>query len=280
MDRDARRRRIAALDPAVDHREITRLFYLDFQSVMLLQAVTGNLMTFAVPRMSRILDATGQFTEHTARRFIDTTLLVNEVLEHGLDPGPGRDAARRVNGMHRHYDIHPDDFVAVGCDVPLMSLEIADRFGWRPVLDAERESLRLHFSAVARAFGSHHPMPPALPQMRARWDRYLDEQVAYEPQNERLTRAFLNYLPTLLPRPVRPLINPILTAQVDPRILRGCGLPLPSRARRRLSTTVLRTLGRLDPRPDSPPGSAGPLDQHIKAIYPYGWSTPDLGTHH
>src|SRR5687768_7474632 len=118
---------------------------------MILQAVTGNLMTFAVPRMSRILSATKQFEDHTAKRVVDTTLLVQSVLDHGLDPGEGRDAARRVNAMHREYDIHQDDFVAVGCDNPVSSLEIADRFGWRPVTDAEREALRRHYSAVARA---------------------------------------------------------------------------------------------------------------------------------
>ncbi|WP_430782513.1 oxygenase MpaB family protein [Actinoplanes sp. G11-F43] len=277
MERDARRRRIETLDPAIDHREITRLFYLDFQSVLLLQAVTGNLMTFAVPRMSRILAATGRFTEHPRKRFIDTTLLVSAVLDHGLGPGPGRDAARRVNQMHRRYDIHPDDFTAVGCDVPLMSLEIADRFGWRPVTDAERESLRLHYSAEARAFGSHRPLPPTLAGMRDFWETYLDEQTAHEPQNELLTRAFLDYLPTLAPRPLRPLLNPVLTAQVDPRILRACGLPLPSRARRRLSTAALRLLGRRDPLPDPQPGSIGPLERQIRTLYPYGWTVADLG---
>jgi hypothetical protein len=68
----------------------------------------------------------------------------------------------RINGMHHAYDIHPDDFVAVGCDVPLMSLEIADRFGWRPVIDAERESLRLYYSKETRAFGSHQSLPVAM----------------------------------------------------------------------------------------------------------------------
>ncbi|MBB2940781.1 uncharacterized protein (DUF2236 family) [Actinoplanes lutulentus] len=275
MDRFARVRRIEALDPETDHREITTLFYEDFATIMLLQAVTGNLMTFAVPRMSRILSATGQFEHHTAKRFIDTTLLTGAVLEHGLEPGPGREAARRVNAMHRSYDIHPDDFVAVGCDIPLMSLEIAGRFGWRPVTENEREALRLHYSHEARAFGSHRPLPPSLSAMREFWEHYLDTQTAYEPQNRRLTDAFMNYLVTLLPRPLRPMIRPILLAQVDPRVLRACGLRSPSATRRRLSGAVMGTVGRAGPQENT----SQVIERLTSAVYPHGWTVATLGTH-
>lgn len=277
-DRNARLRRIGELDPEKDYREITALFYLDFQSVMILQAVTGNLMTFAVPRMSRVLSATKQFEHHTAKRFVDTTLLVQAVLDHGLGPGEGRDAARRVNAMHRQYDIHPEDFVAVGCDVPVMSLEIADRFGWRPVTDAERESLRIHYSAEARAFGSG-ALPPTLPEMRAFWDNYLDENTAFEPQNRRLADAFLGFLPEFFPRPLRPFVTPVLLAQVDPRILRACGLREPSARAKRISTMVVRALGRTGPGPDPKPGEVNPIEKLAESVYPNGWTVHALGTH-
>ena len=272
-------RRIESLDPETDYREITMLFYQDFQAIMVLQAVTGNLMTFAVPRMSRILAATGQFERHTAKRVIDTTLLVSAVLAHGLGPGTGREAARRVNAMHREYDIHPDDFIAVGCDVPLMSLAIADQFGWRPVTGAERESLRILYSKEARAFGSHRPLPPTLAEMHAFWDHYLDAQITYEPQNKRLADAFLAYLPSLAPAPLRPLIGPLLLAQVDPRILRGCGLSLPSAARKRISTAVLRQVGKRSAAPANTEGQEGAMAKMAGPIYPNGWTVNTLGTH-
>ena len=278
-DRHARLRRIEELDPEKDFREITALFYLDFQSIMILQAVTGNLMTFAVPRMSRILSASKQFEDHAAKRVVDTSLLVQAVLDHGLEPGEGRDAARRVNAMHRRYDIHPDDFVAVGCDNPTSSLEIAERFGWRPVTDAEREALRLHYSAVARAFGSHRPLPPTLPERRAFLDDYLDEHTAFEPRNRALADAFLAFLPKLFPRPLRPLVTPILLPQVDPRVLRACGLPEPSVTGKRISTAMMRALGRTGPAPDVKPGERNVIEKMAEAIYPNGWTVHMLGTH-
>lgn len=272
-----RLRRIRTLDPETDHREITSLFYLDFGAVMVLQPVAGNLMTFAVPRMSRILSATGQFERHTAKRFVDTALLTGAVLEHGLHPGPGRDAARRVNAMHRHYDIHPDDFTAVGCDVPLTSLEIADRFGWRPVTDIEREALRIHYSAEARAFGAHRPMPETLDEMATFRDRYLDEQATFEPQNKRLAEAFMKYLTGLLPRPLRPAANAILLAQLDPRVLHACGLTAPSARRKRVSDAVMRTIGRTGPAADPTPGKPSGVDRIVARVYPHGWTIDGLG---
>ncbi|MEV6344214.1 oxygenase MpaB family protein [Actinoplanes sp. NPDC051851] len=272
-----RSRRIATLDPETDHREITSLFYLDFATIMLLQAVTGNLMTFAVPRMSRILSATGQFERHAAKRFVDTSLLTGAVLEHGLQPGPGRDAARHVNAMHRKYPIHPDDFIAVGCDAPLMSLEIADRFGWREVSAIEREALRIHYSAEARAFGSHRPLPGTLPEMRAFREEYLQEQIAYEPQNRRLADGFMTYVATLVPRPLRPPATSVLLAQVEPRVLEGCGYPVPSGSRKRISDGLMRAIGRLGPAPDPVPGKPSPVDRIVASVYPHGWTLNDLG---
>jgi hypothetical protein len=278
-DRYARLRRIESLEPEKDYREITALFESDFQSVMALKAVTTNLMTYAAPRMSRILIASGQIEHHTAKRIVDTALLQRSVMAHGLGPGEGRDAARRINAMHHAYEIHPDDYVAVGCDVPLMSLEIADRFGWRPVTDAERESMRLYYSKEARAVGSHQSLPATLDEMRTVWEHYMNTQLAFEPQNKRLAEAFLDFLPTMLPPTLRRLGTPMLTAQVDARILRGCGLRVPSAAKKRLSTALLRAFGKKDPVPDRAPDQPDRLNAFAKVIYPHGWTIDKLGTH-
>jgi uncharacterized protein (DUF2236 family) len=278
-DRYRRLRRIEGLDPAEDYREIVELFYLDFQAVAVLQLVTGNLFTFAVPRMSRILEQSGQFLHHTEKRVIDTGLFSAVVMAHGFGPGTGRDAARRVNAMHRHYDIHQDDFVGVGCDIPVMSVATAERFGWRKVTEHERRALAIFYDREARVFGSHQSLPSTIGEMREYWEAYVDEHVRYEPQNERLARAFLGYLPQMFPRRVgRPLVN-LLVAQVDPRILRGCGLPVPSAARKGVSTAILRALGATGPGRDIQPGERSPLQKIADRIYPQGWNVHTLGTH-
>jgi hypothetical protein len=278
-DRYARLRKIESLDPVKNSREIAALFYADFQSIMVLKPVTTNLMTYAAPRMSRILIMSGEVEHRTTKRFVDTALLMRAVMQNGFGAGDGRDAARRINAMHHAYDIHPDDFVVVGCDVPLMSLEAADKFGWRPVTDAEREALRIHESKEARIFGSHKALPDTLEEMRLVWENYMDTELAFEPQNARLTKAFLDFVPTTFPAALRPLANPVLTAQVDPRILRACGLRVPSAARKRFSTAVLRAIGRRDPVPDPTPGKVDKVTALAKTVYPCGYSIDRLGTH-
>jgi ER-bound oxygenase mpaB/B'/Rubber oxygenase, catalytic domain len=275
-DRYARLRKIEQLDPKSDYREIAVLFYDDFNSVMLLQAVTGFMLTYAAPRMSRILSATGETDHRVAKRFVDTALLARSVLKHGLNSEIGRDAARRVNAMHRQYDIHPEDFIMVGCDEVVMSLRIADQFGWRAVSDAEREALRIYYSHQSRAFGSRLPLPSTLAGMHDFWNQYVDQQLAFESQNLRLARVLLQYVARLMPAWLRPCVRPTLLAQVDPRIVRACGLDVPSKIVKRFSTAAFRLLGRRDPVPDG--GPDGLIDL-VKTVYPDGWQVNTLGTH-
>jgi hypothetical protein len=274
-----RLRRIESLDPARDYREIVELFYLDFQAVMMLQAVTGNLFTFAIPRIARILVQSGQFEHQTGKRVVDTILLAQTVIAHGFEPGPGRDAARRVNAMHRQYEIHPDDFIGVGCDIAVMSVAIAERFGWREVTAAERTAMALFEDREARVFGSHQALPATLEEMLQYWEQYVSEQARYEPGNEQLARAFLAYLPQLFPPGLGKPVVALLVAQVDPRILRACGLPVPSAARKRISAAALRALGASGPGRDPRPGERNPIEKLADRLYPHGWSVQTLGTH-
>ncbi len=275
-DRNARLRQIEQLDLETQFREITGLFYGDFQSVMLPQSFNGFLMTFAVPRMSRILSGTGQLEHRVAKRVVDTILLSAAVMEHGLNADPGRSAARRVNTMHRHYDIHEDDFVAVGIDGPLASLGLAERYGWRPVTDKEREALRLYYSQQTRAFGGRKPLPGTIAEMKRFWSDYLDAQAHFEPQNRSLADAVLQWYKALVPKPLQSLFIAMLIADADPRIIRACGLKVPPKIFKTLAGIFMRQMGKQDPIPDNAPNR---LEKIIAAVYPNGWEVNALGTH-
>lgn len=276
-DRFARRNRILTLDPEADAREIIGLFYADFRSVMLPQGFNGFMMTFAAPRISRVLAQTGEIENRVAKRIIDTILLSREVMEHGFAPGPGRDAARRVNAMHRRYDIHDDDFVVVGCDEALCGLELAERFGWRAVTDHERLALRNYYDLQSRAYGSRRGLPPDMAAMRRFWSDYLDAQARFEPQNRRLADATLGFFLGLFPRWMRPAARVLLLGQLDPRIVTACGLRARTAPERWLAHAMLRAMGRKDPVPDGAPDD---LQRLVALAYPDGWRVEDLGTHH
>lgn len=276
-DRTARLRKIRTLDPEKDSREITQMFYQDFFSISIFSAIGGFLLGDAAPSMSRILSSTGELEKRVAKRFVDTALLGRTVMEHGVkSAGPGRDAARRVNSMHRSYDINPDDFVAFGTGQVLFAIDFAEKLGWRDVTDIEKEALRIYYTHETRIFGGRIPLPATLKDMYIFWEKYLDEQLAFEPQNLRMATILLDFIKTLFPAPLRPLVTPLVLAQIDYRIVKACGLQLPGPLVRALSTTLLRGLSMiLDPLRDNAPDRFEVL---IKQVYPNGYAVDGLGT--
>ncbi|HEX7856854.1 MAG TPA: oxygenase MpaB family protein [Sphingobium sp.] len=275
-DPHARLRRIEQLDPAKDYLEITNLFYADFQSVMLLKAFNGFMFTFAAPRISRVLGSTGEIERRIAKRVVDTTLLSSAVMQHGFGTPIGREAARRVNSMHSRYDIHDDDFVAVGIEEAIGSLDLAEKFGWRHVTEIEREGVRIFYSYQARAFGSPQPLPGSVPEMRAFFERYLHTQLGFEPQNRRMADAFVAWFRQLLPAPLRPMISPFLFSHLDPRIAHACGVPIPSAPIRGVAHYIMKRIGQRDPVPDGAPNE---LEEMVRQIYPEGYELARIGTH-
>lgn len=273
----ARLRRIESLDVEKDYHEITLLFYADFMSIMMTQSFGGFMMTFAAPRISRILASTGELEKRFAKRFVDTALLTRAVMEHGMGPGIGRDAARRVNSMHQHYDIHPDDFVMVGCEEIMTPLTLAENYGWRPVTDKERESLRIFQSRKARAFGSPRPVPPTLEGVKEFWSNYLDTELQYEEQNRHLAEAALKWHVALVPAPFRWFFRQVLLATVDTRIVRACGLTVPAKPARWVARLFMKAIGRRDPLADGVPDG---LDEIVRSVYPDNdWNIETVGTH-
>ncbi|GLR66994.1 hypothetical protein GCM10010909_16750 [Acidocella aquatica] len=272
-----RLRKIESLDLETEYRQITQLFYGDFQSAMFMKFVHGFLFTYSAPRVATILSNTGELLDkRITKRIVDTTLLASATMLHGFKEPEGRDAARRVNAMHSRYDIHPDDFVAVGAEEAIGSLDLAHRFGWRKVTDKEEEAVRMYYSHQARAFGSPLPLPPSVPEMRAFFSHFLDTELLYQPENERLANALLDWFAARVPSPLRSVFRTLLIADLDPRVARACGLRQPPKLAKRAMEILLRRMARKDPVPD---GTASNLDEMVRSVYPNGWKYDDLGTH-
>lgn len=275
-DRFARLRRIERLTLRDDYREIVQLFYADFQSVMLSKSFNGLMFTYAAPHISRTLSATGELERRIAKRIVDTTLLASAVMEHGFDEGKGLAAAHRVRTMHSRYAIRKQDFIATGCEEVLGSLEIAERYGWRPVTTKEAEALRLFYSEQARAFGSPEPLPGSIAEVKVYFSHYLDTQLRFEPQNERLAKVLIDWIGGLAPPALAPLFRAMFVADLDPRIARACGLKVASAPTRWAAQAALRHMGRKDPVPDGLPNG---FEDLVSSVYPNGWEIERLGTH-
>src|SRR5919202_4783575 len=154
MGRYAIRDRILELDPVRDAHEVYRLMATREFPWDVTQALSFALFrTYAVPSIGRLLERTGELTERTQRRYDDTVLLLDAVLEHGLASAPGRTAVRRVNQMHRSYDISDDDMRYVLCTFVVTPIRWIDRYGWRRLTEHERIAGAEYYAALGRHLG-------------------------------------------------------------------------------------------------------------------------------
>ena len=273
-DRYARRRKIESLDFETDWLQIAGLSSADFRSIVFPVPFAGFMTTFAAPRMSRILYGTGEITDRFAKRAVDTILFAKALHEHGFGTPEGRKAAQRVNQLHSQYDIHQDDFIAVGCDPYIFTMDLFDAYGWRPLLPVEREAHRRYYDRQARAFGSRKALPASEAEMRAFVDHYFDTQLRFEPQNRVMAETALDWFVGLAPPAARGLMRRMLLSTLDPRVVAACGLRPVSRIDRTMGHLGLKLLSRRDPAADDAPDMLGAL---VAQVYPDGYRIETLG---
>ena len=154
LARDHWVRRIDALDPDTDFEEIARItghheFPWDVQ-----QALSFALFrTYAVPTIGNLLARTDEFTGRTQKRHDDTVLVLETVLDRGLEEPEGRAAIRRMNQMHGSYDISNDDMLYVLCTFVVAPVRWIEEFGWRPLTEPEKVATVRYYSRLGGLMG-------------------------------------------------------------------------------------------------------------------------------
>lgn len=85
MDRQHWSRRISELDPGRDYHEIYRILAVHEFPWDMNQSLSFALYrTYAVPSIGRLLYETSEFTQRTQKRYDDTALILDAILEHGM----------------------------------------------------------------------------------------------------------------------------------------------------------------------------------------------------
>src|SRR5207244_7943076 len=105
---------IRRLDPVKDHQRIVFLstcYEFPFDTTRALEFALFR--TFCVPRISALLDRTGEFQHRAQKRYDDTDLIVSELMEWGYDSDRGQRALRRMNQLHGRFAIANEDFLYV-----------------------------------------------------------------------------------------------------------------------------------------------------------------------
>jgi hypothetical protein len=278
--RVAIRRRIEELDPARHFAEIYRLMSAyEFPWDMNQSLSFALFRTYAVPSIGSLLARTGEFTERTQKRYDDTVLILDAVVEHGTDSDEGRTAIRRMNHMHRAYGIGNDDLRYVLATFVVMPIRWIDDFGWRRLTETERVASANYYRHLGRRMGIRD-IPETWQAFARLLDAYERAHFGFDAGARDVAESTLALLATFPPNDRLPaaLVRRISLALMDPPLLDAFGFPRPGRPMRTLVRTALRARGRmvrmLPPRRE--PYFARQLPQIRN--YPAGYEVARLGT--
>src|SRR3954451_14020348 len=225
-------RRIEALDPARDFREIYRLTSTFEFPWDMNQALSFALFrTYAVPSIGALLARTGELVDRVQKRYDDTVLVLEAMLLHGLTDGDGRTALRRMNQMHRHWAVGEDDLRYVLATFVVTPIRWLDDYGWRPMTEIERIASANYYRELGRQMGIRQ-IPATWQTFSRHLDAYERAHFGFDPGARRVADATLELLNTFPPNHWLP---PALVRLMSHALLGGprvdaCRLPPPRTA--------------------------------------------------
>ncbi len=278
MRRDHWLREIERLDPETDFQRIYRISSEHEFPWDLTQALSFALFrTYAVPSIGALLARTAEFTERTQKRYDDTALILGELLEHGQESAEGKAALRRMNAMHRRYDIANDDMLYVLSTFVVVPVRWLDAYGWRPYSEHERRASTNYYRALGRRMNIAE-IPETYELFSAYLDAYEAEHFAHDEGGTAVADATLSLLDSWYPGPAGPLMRKVSLCLMDPPLRDAFGYPHPDPSLERAVRTGLRLRGRLERflPPRRKPFHAR-MNRTIRS-YPNGYDISRLGT--
>lgn len=237
-------REVRNLDPVADHQRIVYLdtcFEFPWDTTRSLELALFR--TFASPSISALLDWTGEFGRAAQKRYDDTDLILSTILEAGYDSEEGKRAIRQMNGIHGRFQISNEDLLYVLSSFVFEPIRWNGRFGWRPLIEAEKLATFEYWREVGRRMAIKE-----IPESYGELERFNAE---YEQRNFRRTDEarrvgvatrdlFLAWFPGL----PRRFGASAIYALMDEPLLDAFGFPNPPRAVRAAVEGALRARAR------------------------------------
>src|SRR3954454_1348209 len=230
MRRDHWKSRNDALDPATDYVEISRNLVMHEFPWDMNQALSFALFrTYAVPGIGRLLDETGEFTGAVQKRYDDTALLLEPPTRLGFEHAEAKAAIRRINAMHRAYDIPNDQLRYVLSTFVVIPKRWMDDYGKRPFTTNEVEATVQYYRVLGR-----HMNIKDLPETYAAFEELMDsyeaEHFGYDAGGRRVADSTLALMAGFQPRVARPVMGIFSRALMDPPLRAAFGYDDPPAA--------------------------------------------------
>ncbi|MEU8652272.1 oxygenase MpaB family protein [Streptomyces sp. NPDC048737] len=278
MKRYERLERIRRMDPVKEASEIYRLTVAhEFPWDVTRALELALYRTYAVPSIGRLLARTAELTERPQKRYDDTALLLDAVVEHGFDSEQGRTAVRRINRMHHSYDISDDDMRYVLCTFVVVPKRWIDAYGWRRLSRHEIVASIVHYRTLGHRMGIKG-VPSSYEEFETFLDAYEEAHFAWDEGARAVSDATLDLMASWYPRPLAPVLRTATLALLDEPLLRAFRYTPPAPVTRALVRRAVRARGRavrlLPPR--RTPHFAR-QNREIRS-YPDGYRLEQLGT--
>lgn len=270
---------IERLDPEREYEEIFRLHFSHEFPWDSVQALSFALFrTYAVPSIGNLLNDTGEFTARVQKRYDDTNLLMDQVVESGF-VGEGRAAIRRINQMHGAYDISNEDFVYVLATFVVVPVRWIQKFGWRALTENEIRATVLYYREFGRHMGLKQ-IPDDYDGFARLLDDYERDHFAFSEGGRAVADSTLDLLTTFAPYRYLPqaFVRRMALALMDTELLEAFHYRVPTRMERFAAEGALKLRGvfvkALPPRLKA----FRAREQEAVRSYPDGYKISELGT--
>jgi hypothetical protein len=219
---------IRTLDPVVDYEEIYRtVAQYEFGWETILGLNLAFYRTFGIPAIAELLHSTGEMTERTRKRADDTGLLMYEMITHGLESDRGRAAVKRLNQIHRRFDIAPEDYRYVLATFVVVPSRWIAETGWRPMCCHERAATAEFYRRLG-ALMQVSDIPADYDGFGKVLDAYEAEHFAHTAASEALMTATRGLFAGRLPYRLKRLAGPVADTLLTPDLRVAVGAPTPA----------------------------------------------------
>jgi hypothetical protein len=270
--------RNALLDPETEFAQIYRNLTLHEFPWDLNQALSFALFrTYAVPSIGNLLNRTGEFTQRVQKRYDDTALLLEAPLVHGFSSIDGKAGIKRVNQMHKMYDISNDDMRYVLATFVVVPKRWIDDYGWRKWSDGELRASVNYYRELGRHLAIQD-VPETYDEFAELMDAYEADHFAYDRGARRVADSTMRLMTTFYPKAAAKGVDVFSRALMDEPLLAAFRFADPGPAARRVSRGALRARARL--LAHLPPRRKPRYIKDLPRIrsYPAGYELTELGT--
>ncbi|MBM7366066.1 oxygenase MpaB family protein [Gordonia hydrophobica] len=236
----------AGMDPEAQYHEIYRVLATYEFPWDIMQSLSFALFrTYAVPSVGELLDETREFRDRAQKRYDDTAILLEIPMINGFDSRDGKSAIRRINQMHKMYDIPNEDMLYVLATFVVVPVRWIADYGWRQLTADEIRAMTLYYRALGRHMAIKN-VPETYDEFATLMDSYEAEHYVSggTPGVRRTGDATMDLFASFYLKPVRPLINPFSRAVMDDPLLDAFGYRAPHRLFRAASIAGLKLRGK------------------------------------